>query len=127
MPVSTGLLLLIKDRDAVHTIPAKDAMCYKRGDIVQVFDVGTSYVVPCAEPFYLIEVTNANLTAVDQARYQSSEVDADSKPMKRRAYYMDLAALPAKNAADLTAQRFTSMNWGTLRSRLKNKATGQGE
>jgi hypothetical protein len=37
MPVSSGVLALIKDRDATNSVPAKDLMCYKRGYVVQVF------------------------------------------------------------------------------------------
>jgi hypothetical protein len=130
MPTGVGILALIKDRDATHVVPAKDAMCYKRGDFVQLFPPGTEYVVPCAEPFYLIEVTGVVMTFAEiQARYQQMEYDAveTTKPVRRRLYWVDLDSLPTANKNDLAATRYTSIAWNKAKSSVKNKVTGQPE
>lgn len=130
MPVSTGILALIKDRDATNVVPAKDLMCYKRGDFVELWGPGTSYTVPCAEPFYLIEVTGVVMTVSEiKARYQQMEYDTSDppKPICRRVYWVDLDSLPNANKNDLAANRYTLIAWNKAKSSVKNKVTGQAE
>jgi hypothetical protein len=136
MPVSTGILALIKDRDQTHALPLKDRMCYKRGDIVQIFGPGRVYVVPPAEPFYLIEVTGVPMTVAEiQARYYQNETEGyielngevKRRPSRRRLYWVNLDTLPTANKNDLTANRYTLIAWNKLRSSVTNKVTGQVE
>ena len=136
MPLSTGILALIKDRDAAHVDPAKDLMCYKRGDFVELWGPGTSYVVPCAEPFYLLNVTGVVMSVAEiKARYQQVVMDDYTapdgeivqRPVRRRLYWVDLDTLPNPNKADLAATRTTTIAWNKLRSSVKNKITGQPE
>lgn len=133
MPISTGILALIKDRDQTHANPNKDRMCYKRGDIVQIFGPGQAYVVPPTEPFYLIEVTGVPMTVAEiQARYHQSETEGaftldgeiERRPIRRRVYWVNLDTLPNANKADLAANRYTLIAWNKLRSSVTNKVTG---
>ena len=84
--------------DAVKALElqAKDRMCYKRGDVVEVFPPGTEYVVPCAEPFYCLEILDVPLKFEEVvAQFQQSEVDAATQqPVRRRAFGLNLDALP---------------------------------
>lgn len=136
MPLSTGILVLIKDRDASHVIPAKDLMCYKRGDFVELWGPGTPYVVPCAEPFYLLNVTGVSLT-VEQiiARYQqmvmedytTPDGDTAQRPKRRRLYYVNLDTLPVATKNALAQNRVAVIAWNKLRSSVINKVTAQAE
>ena len=133
MPTSTGILALIKASEVAHPVAAKDRMRYKRGDFVQLWGPGTAYVVPCAEPFYLIEVTGVSLTVAEiKARYEQMQMTDDSgtpteNPYRRRLYWVDLDSLPNANKADLAADRYTLIAWNKARSSVKNKVTGQAE
>jgi hypothetical protein len=132
MPISTGILALIKDRDATNAIPEKDLMCYKRGDFVELWGPGTSYTVPCAEPFYLLDVTGVAMSVEEiKARYQQSVMDTTDpehpKAVRRRLYWVDLNTIPNPNKNDLAANRVTVIAWNRLRSSVKNKVTGQPE
>ena len=135
MPTSTGILALIKASEVTHPVPAKDRMRYKRGDFVELWGPGTPYVVPCAEPFYLIEVTGVVMTVAEiKARYEqmqftddSGTPTADGKPYRRRVYWVDLDSLPNANKADLAADRYTLIAWNKAKSSVKNKITGQAE
>lgn len=136
MPLATGILALIKDRDATNVIPAKDLMCYKRGDFVQLFPPGTPYVVPCAEPFYLLDVTGVSMTVAQiQARYQQSVMedyttpdgDTAQRPRRRRLYYVNLDKLPVATKNALAQNRVAVIAWNKLRSSVINKVTAQAE
>lgn len=128
MPASTGILALIKATDATNPNPTKDAMCYKRGDFVELFPPGTSYVVPVAAPFCLLDVTGVSLTVEEiKARYQQSVVDADNNPTRRRMYYVNLDTLPVANRNALATNGYTLIGWNRLHSSVINKVTGQAE
>jgi len=135
MPTSTGVLALIKASEVTHPNPTKDRMRYKRGDFVELWGPGTAYVVPPAEPFYLIEVTGVVLTVPEiKARYEQMQMTddsgtptADGAPYRRRLYWVDLDSLPNANKADLAADRYTLIAWNKARSSVKNKVTGQPE
>ena len=62
-------ILLVKDCDASHLNPDKDQMCYKRGDIVEVFEDSKPYVVPPAPPFLIVQVPGP--TKAQAAAYMS--------------------------------------------------------
>ena len=133
MPISTGVLALIKASEVTHPVPAKDRMRYKRGDFVELWGPGTVYVVPPAEPFYLIEVTGVVMTVPEiKARYEQMQMTDDSgtpteNPYRRRLYWVDLDSLPNANKNDLSANRYTLIAWNRARSSVKNKVTGQPE
>jgi hypothetical protein len=136
MPISTGILALVKDRDASHVDPAKDAMCYKRGDFVELWGPGTPYVVPCAEPFYLLDVTGVAMSVDEiKRRYQQSvmedyttpEGDTAQRPKRRRLYYVNLDTLPTATKNALARDRVAVIAWNKLRSSVKNKVTGKAE
>jgi len=133
VPISTGVLALIKASEVTHPVPAKDRMRYKRGDFVELWGPGTVYVVPPAEPFYLIEVTGVVMTVPEiKARYEQMQMTDDSgtpteNPYRRRLYWVDLDSLPNANKNDLSANRYTLIAWNRARSSVKNKVTGQPE
>lgn len=127
MPTATGILALIKDRDATNADPVKDRMCYKAGDFVQLFPPGTPYNVPCAEPFYLLDVTGVPITYEEVVARYMQPVPDDGQGQRRRMYYVDLSKLPRANEQDLAAQRVTVIAWNRLRSAVTNKVTGQPE
>ena len=136
MPTSTGILALIKASEVTHPVPAKDRMRYKRGDFVELWGPGTPYVVPCAEPFYLIEVTGVVMSVAEiKARYEQMIVEdytnkvgeVETRPYRRRLYWVDLDSLPKANRDELAEQRYTLIAWNRAKSSVKNKVTGQPE
>ena len=136
MPVSTGILALVKATDAAHVDPAKDRMCYKRGDFVELWGPGTAFVSPPAAPFYLLDVTGVSLSVAEiKARYQQSQTEdyvnpegqTRQRPYRRRLYWVNLDALPVQNRNQLASQRWTTIAWNRLRSDVRNKVTGQAE
>lgn len=133
-----GVIEDAKQDDATKAarLAAKDLLCYKRGDFVQLFPPGTSYVVPCAEPFYLLDVTGVSMT-VEQitARYQqmvmedylTPEGETAQRPKRRRLYAVNLDTLPRATKNALSANRVATIAWNKLRSSVKNKVTGKAE
>jgi hypothetical protein len=55
-------IFLIKDRDATHPDPVKEARgCYQRGDIVQAFEDTQPLQLPPAPPFVLVKTTGRSV------------------------------------------------------------------
>jgi len=128
MPTSVGILALIKASEVSHPDHLKDRGRYKIGDIVEVWGPGKAYIVPCAPPFCLIEVTGIPISLGEaKARYQAREADVGSISGRRRVYWIDLTSLPQANKNDLVAQRFTTITWNKIRASIKNKVTGLAE
>ena len=60
-------IFLIKDRDATHADPAKDRLCYKRGDVVEVFEDTKPLVLPPQPPFVIVKI--AGVTKAQAEKY----------------------------------------------------------
>lgn len=131
-----GVLKDAEQDDATKAarLAAKDLMHYKRGDFVELWGPGTAYVSPCAEPFYLLDVTGVSLT-VEQitARYQqmvmedylTPDGETAHRPKRRRLYYVNLDTLPTATKNALASKRVAVIAWNKLRSSVTNKVTGQ--
>lgn len=124
------------DVDKAARLAAKDLMCYKRGDFVELYPPGTAYNSPCAEPFYLLDVTGVVLSVAEiKRRYEQSEMEdyvgpeggTAQRPKRRRLYYVNLDTLPQATKNALSANRVATIAWNKLRSSVKNKVTGRAE
>ena len=123
-------ILLIKDSDAVHADPVKDLRgCYKRGDVVQVFEDGTQCVIPPAPPFYIVELTG--LSKLQAEKYVQSDVDRTDPEnpitLRRRRFGLVIADIPLAVRQDLQTNRYIKRPWSQVRAFVKDKITGLGE
>lgn len=124
------------DVDKAARLAAKDLMCYKRGDFVELYPPGTAYNSPCAEPFYLLDVTGVVLSVAEiKRRYEQIEMEdyvgpegeTAQRPKRRRLYYVNLDTLPTATKNALARDRVAVIAWNKLRSSVKNKVTGKAE
>jgi len=150
-------LFLIKATDATHADPVKDARgCYKRGDIVDVYEDsrhdGDLIANPIAAPFVLVRVSGVT---VAQARAFLDPHRSDPLPCPRcggtgldpqlagtcrrcegrasiivivwcRLHHIDWDALPTAVKNALRDDRYYETTWAALRQYVKNKLTGDG-
>jgi hypothetical protein len=119
-------IFLIFDHDNTHADPVKDAAgCYKRGDIVQVFDDAETVVRPPAPPFVVVKV--AGITKGQAEQYTRGQMDVDGRTMlRRRLHGLSWADLPAGVRQALIADRYYETTWAAVRAYVKNKLTGIG-
>lgn len=125
-------ILLIKDCDATNPLSAKDAMCYKRGDVVQVFADERRVVEKPQPPFVVLKVTG--LAVKDATKYMKSVLSEvltptgfAQVPTTRREFCVLWDSLPAETLTALRDKRLAEIAWADLRGRLKNKVTGLTE
>jgi hypothetical protein len=121
-------LFLIKETDATHWDLAKDIRaCYKRGDIVEVYDDdkhdGDIVANPIAAPFYLIRVTNIALAQV--LKFADSERNELGETTRRRQYFVRLDDLPQQIQGPLFANRYVEVTANQIRNYVRDKVTGQ--
>lgn len=133
-----GVLKDAEQDDATKAarLAAKDLMSYKRGDFVELWGPGTPYVVPCAEPFYLLDVTGVSMS-VDTIKaryqqmvmedYQTPDGETAQRPKRRRLYYVNLDTLPTATKNALATNRVATIAWNKLRSSVINKVTARAE
>ena len=118
-------LLVLKDLDAIHPDPVKDARaCYKRGDIVRVMPAtahdGNVQANPISAPFYLILVTGIPL---GQASMFAESAKENVQTTRRRLHGVTITDLPVSTQAALAANRYAVVQWNALRLALRNKTT----
>ena len=118
-------IFLIKDRDATHVDAAKDLCCYKRGDVVQVFDDDTPCVIPPAPPFVIVKIAGPTKTQAE--KYMQSVVNEDGHMIRRRLYHLAWADLPASVRKALVDDRYYETTWTAVKAYVKNKLTGESE
>lgn len=111
-------ILLIKDRDASHSNPTKNAACYKLGDIVEVFDDSKPIVIPPAAPFWIVKVTN--LTA-EEARAYLETVRNGSTITHRRRFKIDTSKIPAAARDILLANRYIEVTKAQVKNYILDK------
>lgn len=121
---------LIKKIDAVHKDPIKDKSgCYKRGDVVQVYEDGE-----CKEPpspnskMYIVKVPG--MTKKEAEKYTESEIrndglDKEGHPIltviQRRKHHLDFSILTSKVVSDLETKREATITTIQAKSSLKLK------
>lgn len=136
-------ILLIKDRDATHWNPEKDLRgCYKRGDIVEVFDdsrygretlPGSGvYVVdpvfiaenPIAPPFYIVKVTGVTLERAKRLMEPDTDPAAPETTVRRRRFRLRADDVPLTVRTALQTDRFVEVTALQIQNYIRNKRTG---
>ena len=123
-------ILLIFDHDNTRADPVKDLRgCYKRGDVVQVFEDGTPCVIPPAPPFYIVEITGLSKALAEKYMQADTDLTNPEKPitLRRRKYGIAVAAIPAVIRTALQTNRYVKVTWTQVRDYVRNKLTGVGE
>lgn len=88
-------ILLVYDKDNTNPNSAKDQSgCYKKGNIVEVFEDGTKYVTPPQPPFLIIQVNGVTKSQV--AQYMQRDMD------KRRTFTVLIDSLTFKDRVCVT-------------------------
>jgi hypothetical protein len=149
-------ILLIKDRDATHADPVKDARgCYKRGDVVQVFEDDRVLQLPPAPPFVIVKITGVTKAQAEAfyaphtedvpcatcagTTFDPTPVEGQTVPCRRclgrgliaetrtrRLHHLDWASLPNVVKNALVTDRYYETTWAAVRAYVKNKQTGAG-
>ena len=124
---------MIKYTDNTNADPAKDVMCYKRGDIVQVLDDtahdGDLVSNPITGPFMLVKVLG--LTKEQAEKYMSQDetdtVDAEGKTVRtinrRRLYKLRLDDVPLAIRNQLINFKYIEVTLNQVRNYVRNKVT----
>jgi len=133
-------LLLIMGRNNTHADLEKDLRgCYKRGDVVEVFDDvkhdGDLVRNPIMPPFILVRVTDVTKAQLDRLISPQVEdfFDLDgairSRLVRRRRHLLevDAATLPNSIRNQIRDNRYVSVTWAQVRNFLRNKETGATE
>jgi len=126
-------VFLIMDRDVNNIDPTVDlADCYKRGDIVAVYEDSVGIANPIAPPWYVVKVTG--LTVAQALPYIESEdrydpvEDRTARVVIRRCKWQVLVdTIPAGIRSQLQATRYVEVTWAQVRSYVRNKVTGLTE
>ncbi len=122
-------IFMLFDHDNTHPDPFKDeAGCYKRGDIVAVYEDDEPVIIPPAPPFVFLRLTGLSKAQAD--RFTESEVDTtdplDTFVVRRRRYGIPWNLVPNQVKNALQNQRYYSTSWAAARQYIRNKRTGQG-
>ena len=118
--------LLIVAQSATHTDPTKDRTgCYKRGDPVIAMPDGHVFGNGQQWPkFAIIDLPGVDHVKLNQ--YIQEEMVA-GQITRRRAFRVDVAALPAGVRATLNATGAVSTTWAQLRDFVIRTDTGISE
>jgi hypothetical protein len=121
-------VFMIMDRS--RTLPdttASDRLCYKLGDIVQVFNDDKPLVIPPAEPFLFIKITGLVLTKAQRQRFADAyfitENDEERLERKRR-FGFRVADIPTAIKNKLLKDRYIEVTKTQVQNYLRNKETG---
>jgi len=115
--------ILIMGIDKTHKDPIKDRGCYKRGDIVEVFEGGKMQTPPVNSPFLLVRVNGVTKAQAD--KYIVAHIDVDEKILKRRLYNIDFSLLPLKAKTILQTKREITVTASQLKTFIRNKVTNK--
>ncbi len=121
--------LLIRLRDNTHTDPAKDRMCYKRGDIVVVMPDGHQWGRAEGLPDFAVIKTDAAAAQLERfvSVHEEDVTETRTLPlsqwtaMKSRGDYGPFSSMPAE-----VAQRTAMVKNGTKRRKLVRTVTLTG-
>ena len=119
--------LLVMAINKTHIDPFKDATgCYKRGDIVEVFEDGRLQTPQLGSPFVLINVTGVTKAQAD--KYMEPRWDSDNvgtrHAIQRRAYQIDYTILPTAFINKLRDTREATVSLTQVKNYIRNKQTG---
>jgi hypothetical protein len=131
--------LLVKAVDASHSDPAKDAMCYKRGDVVDVQENGFAWgamerLAPASGgQFAIIQISDVTRQQVinwvmnhwntDIAGVDFEIVNNVTNTIRRRRVRIDVDLVPAGVKQTLNTTGFYSNTWAAIRQYVRNKQT----
>lgn len=125
--------ILIKSTDATNADPAKDALCYKRGDPVLVMDDGHLWSPGELDlrVFYIIKLPGVPASALQ--KYLEPEYDdpaslglmREPQIIRRRRWHGN--GTPLEWQEQLARDGFLAKPWDELSPYVKDKRTGQTE
>lgn len=135
-------IFFVKDSDAIHPNPLVSlSVCYKRGDIVSVYDDAKRLRLPPVPPFWLVKITGLDwLDPIAQTLVTplvETQMDGEifrDVMVRRRSYGFSQADIPAPMWAELLERRSlgfteigqTQITWGpAARNFLRHKLTGE--
>src|SRR5574343_841795 len=118
-------IFLIKDSDMVNPNPEKDKCCYKKGDIVEIFDDSKPCVIPPAPPFWIVKITG--LSKGSAQKYITSQYDSNDKMLLRRIYKVSWKLVPTTIKNKLSNDRYFEIEWSKVKSYIHNKITLESE
>jgi len=125
-------LLLVMGINKTHPDPIKDARgCYKRGDIVDVYEdtkhSGDPIANPIAPPFFLVKVTGVTKAQVE--KYLEPEMDSVdlTRRVRRRRFRLDADSIPLAIRNQLVTNRYVEVTPAQIQNYLLNKQTGLPE
>ena len=112
--------ILIMAIDKTHSDPTINAQkCYKRGDIIEVFEDGKLQDPPSTTPFVLIRV--AGVTKAQADKY------IESTDTLRRKFKLRVDDVPDAIKQELTTKRAVTVTLAQIKSFIRNKVTGLDE
>jgi len=117
---------LIMAVDKTHSDPIKDKRgCYKRGDIVQVYEDGECKEPPAPDSkFVIVKITGlSKATAEQYAKQDESIVDGKTGINTRRLYHLDFSLLPKTIIDTLKTDRQITVTLSQVKNYIKNKTT----
>ena len=104
-------IFLIKDRDAINSDPEKDKMCYKKGDVVQVFEDGTPCVEKPAPPFLIIKVPGMSFKDAQKYIEEDKTIDGlDVVINRRRKYKIDFEKMAPTDSTTILKDRIIELS-----------------
>lgn len=119
--------LLVMGINKTHIDPLKDARgCYKRGDIVEVFEDGRLQTPPFGSPFVLINITGVSKVQADkymEPRWDSLAIDKRLM-IQRRNFHIDYTILPTALINKLRDTREATVTLTQVKNYIRNKETG---
>lgn len=118
---------LIKAVDATHPDPIKDVSgCYKRSDIVEVFEDGRIQNPYPNSPFVLIRVSGITKKQAD--KYMGPVINGvTGNVIRRRKYRIRIDDIPNVIKQALKANRYVDVTFEQIKKYLRNKVTNLDE
>ena len=131
-------LLLVIATSRTNADSVKDQRgCYKRGDIVEVWDDtahnGDLVANPIAAPFVLVRVAGVTKAQVVRLMQPETTAGLDSHGQaavivtRRRQYRVRVDDVPAGILNALQADRYVGVTWAQIKGYIRDKVTGLDE
>ncbi len=128
--------LLIQRNNNTNPDPVKDQMCYKRGDIVGVFDDGwewgtredpRNFPDPADCQFVIVEIPGVNPTPEKIEKWLGHIQDIDGTMTKRRLWQVMVDDVPNNIKVKLRDEGVVTITWTKLKNFIRNKLTDERE
>ena len=123
-------ILLIFDHDKYHPDPEKSQRaCFRRGDVVEVFDDDKPCVIPPAAPWLIVMAKG--LSVENAKRLMKPAIDTKifdtsfRAKTRAREFVVPVDDLPKKIADELAKRRYVEVDWSEIHRHVTSKVTGE--